>query len=142
MISQEIALHDQIGVLTNPGAEHHHEWLPPPAKWQEYVRDELSADEEHVLTEHIEACKACEERLAALVTPVRRAQAGSLEASEALGIWSSVCAGFGLPFLRRIRPRRNSGRRLTATKFLASWDRAGWASFIELGKRAWGAPSP
>ena len=29
MISQEIALHDEIGVLTNPGAEHHHECLPP-----------------------------------------------------------------------------------------------------------------
>src|ERR1700732_4999820 len=56
---------------------------PPPDKWQEYVRDQLSADQEQALTEHIEACKVCEERLAALVSPLRRGQGGAAEGSQA-----------------------------------------------------------
>jgi tetratricopeptide (TPR) repeat protein len=52
---------------------------PPPDRWQDYVRDELSAEQEQALTVHVEACKECEERLAELVRPV---QARSPEPSE------------------------------------------------------------
>jgi serine/threonine protein kinase/tetratricopeptide (TPR) repeat protein len=42
---------------------------PPAVKWQQYLRERLSAMEERALTEHIEACQACEEMLAGLVAP-------------------------------------------------------------------------
>jgi tetratricopeptide (TPR) repeat protein/tRNA A-37 threonylcarbamoyl transferase component Bud32 len=42
---------------------------PSPDKWQQYIRDELGAEEDNALIEHVDTCRACEEQLSALLRP-------------------------------------------------------------------------
>jgi tetratricopeptide (TPR) repeat protein len=70
---------------------------PPVEKWRRYLDDRLSRREDCLLTEHLEACRACEEMVAGLVTPcgAGRAAAGSPHSPPELaarlrGLWSAA----------------------------------------------------
>ncbi len=54
---------------------------PPVDKWHQYLQDRLTRTENGLLTEHLEACPACEETLGGLVAPCGPARVKTADSS-------------------------------------------------------------